>query len=303
MPVNKKSFFIYRALFTALLITAVPSIAADLHSSNKEKKPTLKLAIIIDDLGYNKTQGMRAASISAALTLAVLPQSPNGKLIAEQAHSNNKEIMLHLPMESEGFKGLDTGGLDTSLSKEDFISTVQKDIASVPYMQGINNHMGSLLTQQTLQMGWLMEEISPLNFYFVDSKTHPKSVARKMAQQAGIPNQQRHVFLDNEKEVHNINKQFNEALRLARKKGYAIIIGHPHKETMDYLEKVTPLLVHSNIEIVPVSALIPQYRFAGHTTNPNPNPATPKTNPAAAQTKIVVSDEKTAAITYENSFQ
>jgi len=150
---------------------------------------------------------------------------------------------------------LGPGGLTEHLNKEDFLLALSEAIRKVPHATGINNHTGSYLTQQTIQMTWLMDEIKRRDFFFIDSRTTPKSVAQKIAREKNILSSRRDVFLDNNRSFSEIDSAFKLLIRIARKEGTAIGIAHPYQVTLDYLEMVIPELGQQGIEIIPASNL------------------------------------------------
>lgn len=216
-----------------------------------------KLAIIIDDIGYHLENGYRSAQLPVPVTLSVIPHSPNASELAKAGHAAGKEIMLHLPMSSDHQdKLLDKGGLTLEMGESEFKTTVRLGIAAVPHIQGVNNHMGSALTKTHLPMQWLMEELKETAFYFIDSRTSPNSVAHETAQQHHIPSGQRDIFLDNSRNHEDILHQLEKAIQRAKRKGSAIVIGHPYPETLEVLERLGPPLLAAGIEFVPASMLI-----------------------------------------------
>ncbi len=216
-----------------------------------------RLAIIIDDIGYNHENGLRVTQLPANITLAVLPFSPHGPELAKAAANEGKEIMLHTPMSTLGGRKLDTGGLDEHMSQADFIRTLYADLDSIPAVKGVNNHMGSRLTQQSEPMLWLMEALKTRSLYFVDSRTTADSLAYETAQENALRSAKRDIFLDNQRSPEAIAKQLRKAIRIAEKKGYAIAIGHPYNETLDVLEKLLPELISdSQVQLVPASAVV-----------------------------------------------
>ena len=67
------------------------------------------------------------------------------------------------------------------------------------------------------------------------------------------------MFLDNSTDIPSIDRAFQHLLARARKKGYAVAIGHPHRTTLEYLEKILPTLKDQGIELVAVSELTSRY--------------------------------------------
>ena len=215
-----------------------------------------KLAIIIDDIGYNIPLGQRTVDLKGNITLAVLPKTPGAKLLAEAGFKAGKEIMLHAPMSTYNDFKLGPGALTLDMDKQQFQQVLKESIQSIPHIRGVNNHMGSELTTHNKQMQWVMETIAPHQLYFIDSLTNGRSVAFRTAKKHGITAQKRDVFLDNVQNEQAIEKRFFELLSKAQDNGYAIGIGHPYPETLNVLERLLPVLEKENIELVHVSKLL-----------------------------------------------
>ncbi len=216
------------------------------------------ISIIIDDMGNNLHDGRAAIALPGNLTFAILPHTTYSKRLATIAHNADKEVMLHQPMEAISNNHLlGEGGITLDMSQEEIERTLRKNLASVPFSAGINNHMGSLMTRHSSNMGWLMAELQRRgSLYFIDSKTTPKSVAAQIAKKYDIPNAQRNVFLDNSVDPLYIKEQFNDLIRQAKLTGSAIGIGHPHSETTAVLAELLPTLEQHGIKLVPVSKII-----------------------------------------------
>ncbi len=214
-------------------------------------------SIIIDDLGNNYEQGQTVVNFPAALTLSILPQTTFATTLANQAHANDKEVMLHLPLQSVEHHKHSPGTLTLHMTRHQFDHSLKQDLASVPHVRGINNHMGSLLSQHPGHMDWLMAEISTLdNIYFIDSRTSHKSVIADTASHYRIPNLVRDVFLDPDAKPETIRKQFERFIDVVKRKGYAIAIAHPYPTTLSFLRNNLDKLAEHGIELVPVSKLL-----------------------------------------------
>jgi len=224
----------------------------------------LRIAIIIDDLGNSLHLGRQAVELPGALTYSVLPKLPYSREIAQRAHVGGKEVMLHLPMQTHEGHSLGPGGLHRALSRIEFARAVRASLASVPYVSGVNNHMGSLLTRDRAAMRWLMQDLRCFHdLYFVDSRTDVRTVARKFAREAGLANAQRDVFLDNQQDPDYVRSQFRRLIEKAQQDGTAIGIGHPYPATLAVLAEELPRLAAQGIQLVPVSKLVETQR------NPN----------------------------------
>lgn len=217
-----------------------------------------RLAIIIDDLGYNFPLGQQTLQLPGAITVAVLPFTPHGRELAELAHRNGKEVMLHAPMSNRHNYPLGQGGLTSVMGKQEFLQVLRKNLTSIPHIKGVNNHMGSQLTELAEPMGWLMEELQARQLYFVDSRTSANTQALHEAERINLPSRKRDVFLDDKRNSLHIRRQLHLAIEKAKQQGSAIAIGHPYPETLAVLERLQPLLKQQGVQLVPVSALLPE---------------------------------------------
>lgn len=213
-----------------------------------------KVAIIIDDIGYRKTD-INVLNLPSSITFSILPHTPYGKSLAEQGFIDKHEIMLHIPMQAENGKLLGPGGLTSDMNELMIRTSLKEAFEEIPYAIGINNHMGSLLTALQQPMSWVMKFIKEQNVIFIDSATSSNSKAGAIAKQLGIPTLQRDVFLDNHPEYTYIAKQFSLLIKQAKKYGTAIAIAHPHPESIDSINKLLPQLAGQNIELVAISQL------------------------------------------------
>ena len=219
------------------------------------------ISIIIDDMGKGYESGQRVVDLPGPVACAFLPAARYTRELAGKAHQRGKEVMLHLPMESMDRRPLDAGAVTLDMTRREFTSTVLNGLAAVPHVTGINNHMGSLLTRHPGHMLWLMQlmrQEGPL--FFVDSRTTVDTVARRVALENNVPTIDRNVFLDNHLDAQAIRFQFNRLLKLARKQGSALAIGHPHPQTLSLLEQWIPQLERRGVRLLPVGELIDMQR-------------------------------------------
>ena len=215
-----------------------------------------KIAIIIDDLGYGLYAGRTALALPGAVTYSILPHTPFAGLLAEEAHTLGKEVMLHLPMESvDKTTPPGPGVLTLEMNETALVQTLASNLASVPHATGVNNHMGSLLTSHPQAMQWLMTELRGRGLYFVDSRTTKSTVAEHTASCSAVPNTRRDLFLDNDRRPEAVRTQFHRLLDLARDQGEALAIGHPHPETLGILIEELQRLPQIGVELVQVSEL------------------------------------------------
>ncbi len=222
----------------------------------KPQAHTIDVAIIIDDLGYNKKQGLAAINLPGQLTFAVIPHSPNAKYLAIAAHKKQKELILHAPMSNIHNYPIGESGLTDTMSEADFNNALSDALASVPHISGVNNHMGSLLTQKRRPMEWTMKALKDRGLYFVDSRTTSHSVAWQTAQQFNVASLKRDVFLDHQRDTAFMDEQFERLISIAKRKGYAIAIAHPYPETIEYLEKNISRLKEHGITLKTASDVV-----------------------------------------------
>lgn len=195
-----------------------------------------RVAIIIDDLGYDDTQARRLLNFSYELNYSFLPFAPYTRKLETLANRKGKTVLLHLPLEPRDYAwepGPGTIYLRDSRSKrqEKFV----RALAEVPHAQGVNNHMGSRFTEDIPAMSELLQLIAERKMFFVDSFTSSASVGYRISSEMEMKNGKRQVFLDNNLKVDDICHQLEKLVRIAQKRGSAIGIAHPHKITVDAL--------------------------------------------------------------------
>ena len=239
-----------------LLFATLVAMAA---TSAAERPP--KIAIIIDDLGYQLVAGRRAIELPGPLSYAVLPATPRGRLLAEAANRNGREVLLHLPLEAVAHDGPpEPGGITLDMTRDQFRSAFAAALESVPFAIGVSSHRGSLLTRHPGHMDWLMQEIRSRNgLFFIDSYTHHKSVALKIAREAGVVAVKRDVFLDSDRSAAALAREFARLKMLARENGVAVGIGHPYPETLEFLERELRAMDGEEFELIPISEALGGY--------------------------------------------
>ncbi|HSM30404.1 MAG TPA: divergent polysaccharide deacetylase family protein [Woeseiaceae bacterium] len=217
-----------------------------------------RIAIIIDDLGYQLAAGHRAVALPGPVACAILPGTPGAARLARAAWERGKEVLLHLPLQSVDHDGaVEPGTITLDMTREAFADTFASAMASVPFAVGVNGHRGSLLTRHPGHMSWLMEELMRTGgLYFVDSYTTHRSVALQIASEQGVPAIKRDVFLDADPAPEMVAMEFERLKALARERGLAVAIGHPYPGTLAFLERAIPGLVEEGIELVSLRELI-----------------------------------------------
>ena len=222
------------------------------------------IAIIIDDIGWRKQDDIHALDLPGAITFSVLPQTPNATFMAKRAKEKGKEVMLHIPMEATTNNHLlGPGALTSDMSQEEFIETLEANFNSVPGAVGINNHMGSLLTNHELSMHRLMNALQrPDAPFFINSKTVDTTLPGDTAELYGIANTRRDVFLDHEQDSESIINQFRKLVSIAKKRGSALAIAHPHPETIETLDYLLSNIEDYGVKLITITEFM-EYRNEG----------------------------------------
>ncbi len=212
------------------------------------------IAIVIDDLGPNKKAAEKILTLNAPLTLSILPQEVYSSWIAGEGHRLGLDVIVHIPLQAKKPLRLGNGGLYLQMSKKEIVRTLAKDFDSVPHMIGMSTHMGSAFTEDKRVMNILVSELKKRRLFLLDSITTPKSLGLEVSKSLGVRAIRRDVFLDDSNDPADIKFQWNRMLKIASKKGFAVVQGHPRKNTIEFLKKT--LSDNNDVEVVPLSELI-----------------------------------------------
>jgi uncharacterized protein len=200
--------------------------------SNPPAGAAARLAIIIDDMGHDRASSDDLFSLNFPLTVSVLPHLPYSAQVAEEAHRRGDQVLLHLPMQSEGGADPEPQELRSGMPHAEVEHMLDGMLGSVPYAAGVNNHQGSRATADAQLMAELMPALRQRNLFFIDSRTSAATVAYDIAERDKVRAGYRKVFLDDVPTREAVLKQLALAERDARRDGWAIAIGHPHPETL-----------------------------------------------------------------------
>jgi len=225
----------------------------------KEKKPIKYVAIIMDDVGYNRKIIEKVLGFTFTVNFAVIPYLPNNRYLIDQIKDYEGDLLLHLPMQARVLskeKIKYKGGIYIDMSDEKIIETVLKDIEAVPFCRGVNNHTGSVATADKRIMSAVLTAIKEKNLYFIDSVTTSKSVGYKTAVELGVPSLKRNLFLDVDVDLDYELIRNNIRKIESMKSNKIVVICHPHEETARALKDEIPLLVEKGIKFVSVSYLL-----------------------------------------------
>jgi polysaccharide deacetylase 2 family uncharacterized protein YibQ len=217
-----------------------------------------KVAIVIDDFGYDGRLARRFLQIDAPLSFSVLPNGTFSKSIAQRVRQAGRELLLHLPMEPKGYPEVDPGigALLTEMTDMELVAALRKNLDAIPHVKGVNNHMGSEFCENKEKLRPVMRELKNRGLFFVDSRTTSGTQAYRVAQEEEVPSAERNVFLDNIQSPQAVRRQLKRLIQLAKLKGQAIGIAHPHEVTLKVLKEEISKLSSNGVELVPVSQLV-----------------------------------------------
>ncbi|MBW2615092.1 MAG: divergent polysaccharide deacetylase family protein [Deltaproteobacteria bacterium] len=216
-----------------------------------------RVAIIIDDLGYEPDIALSFIQLNLPLSLSVLPCAPFTDLIVREATEKGSELILHLPMEPKHYPSVNpgSGALFLSMEEQEILRMLNQDLEDIPGARGVNNHMGSSFTENREKMLIVLKELKKRNLFYIDSRTTSDTVGFELARDIGLPAAKRSVFLDNDLAPKAIKIQLERLLSMARHSGFAIGIGHPHKETLKILREYQSG-IKAEFHVVHVSELV-----------------------------------------------
>lgn len=233
---EKADEFVYEELNEAQALQAPKHVSPPAHNG----RPEPGIALVMDDVGYDLKALKRVLALPFPVAISVLPDAPNAAVSANMAHAAGSIVMLHLPMEPTSPKyraKMTSAFLKVDMDEAEVRKQFDWALQQVPFVTGVNNHMGSLLTTFESSMRWVMKVCGERSLFFIDSKTSHGSVAAEMASQQGLRWGARRIFLDHTVEAEDLRLAWDAALRCAAKQNSCIVIAHPHAETLNFLEQ------------------------------------------------------------------
>ncbi len=215
-----------------------------------------RIAIIIDDMGHHQQLGRQFLQLDLNLSFAFLPDAPYSAELSATAYQSRRDILVHLPMEPKNpAKHPGANALSVQDTPEQIRQKMAGMLDAVPHAVGANNHMGSRFTEDSGAMQVVIDTLKNRSFFFIDSFTTVASRGLTVARQQGVPTAPRHVFLDAVQEPHQICRQIDQLVAGAKKRGWAIGIGHPHGATLTALTRYNRERL-LEVEIVGVHQLV-----------------------------------------------
>ena len=240
---------------------AIPPSAAPSDNGAVGPAPVLpgpRLAIVVDDLGYDPVRDAEWLDFPERITVSVLPHGPSSKSFAASARTHGFGVILHVPMEPEGAVTDRTEPflLRRGMTPEEIADRFARMAADVPQANGASNHMGSAFTSDLAAMSSFAQALKGKGFFFVDSVTSAGTVGSVAMEQAGVPATRRDVFLDDDGRPEEMRRQWASAIALAKERGQAILMCHPRRETRKALLELLPQLRREGIRPVTVEELL-----------------------------------------------
>lgn len=216
-----------------------------------------RIAVVIDDMGVDRRTSELIAALPGPLTLSYLPYGRNLDTQTAAARARGHELLLHLPMEPEGAQA-DPGPQALSLSQTEAERQrrLAANLSRFDAYVGVNNHMGSRFTADAAAMAPVLAELKTRGLLFLDSRTTSRSAGARLAREMGVVHAERDIFIDNERDPVAIRRQLMAAEARARRNGAAIVIGHPHPETVESLARWLDELEGRGFALVPLTALV-----------------------------------------------
>jgi len=215
-----------------------------------------QVTIVIDDLGVVKNLTLGIIGLEGPLTLSFLPYGKNLREITRLAASNGHELMVHLPMEPQGDKNPGPHALRVDATDGQNLKDLYFNLSQFEGYVGLNNHMGSAFTEDRAGLNTILDEVKRRGLLVLDSRTSRRSLLAELATDKNIPNMTRDFFLDNVQDVDYILGQLGKLEEMAKKRGHAIAIGHPYKETIEALTLWRAMLKEKGIVLVPLSHIM-----------------------------------------------
>jgi polysaccharide deacetylase 2 family uncharacterized protein YibQ len=252
----------YETIIGVLLIVVIINIVFFTVSIRPKRREVLppaqikgKIAIVLDDWGYNLNNLAAAKSINLPFTAAVLPNLKYSKAVASELHEHGCEIILHLPMQPREKWNLEKDTVSVSMSGSAVKKILEKDLSSLVYVDGVSNHMGSLATENPKVMTEVLGVLKEKKLFFLDSYVTSRSAVPELARKMNVPFAKRDIFLDNKNDADYIRQQLLKLKARARSRGWAVGIGHDRKVTLEVLGEMMPRLDKEGYKFVFVSEI------------------------------------------------
>lgn len=265
-----KQFAVAASGWRACMLAACLLLAAGQASA---ERPTL--AIIVDDLGFRWVEDQAVLDLDRRISVAIIPNAPLARRMAEQAERQQRTVLVHLPLTQGPALACDAPLCpQREWSPERVRQHLDWAFEQVPGAVGLNNHQGSHFTADVAATRRLLEGLKLFSSargaapFVIDSRTTPRSHLAELAESSGFRTARRDVFLDHDLRPEAMELAWQTAIRIARNRGRAVVIAHPHPESIEFLQRALAQIDDSGIELVPITDILgagrpPPARF-GH---------------------------------------
>lgn len=238
-----------------LPVTPPAAVASAIELPPVPRGDGRRIALVIDDLGRRVQDVVDLSELGVPLSFGVLPFETRTSDVIAELDRRGAEVLLHLPMQPSTEADPGPGALTRGMSRAELEAATRWALGAVNGAIGVNNHMGSELSADVASMRPILAVLAERDLFFLDSRTSPDSVGYQLALEMGLAAAERQVFLDAEAEPDAIRGQFRRLLGVARDRGSAVAIAHPHADTIAVLREEIPQALAAGFEFVEVSSL------------------------------------------------
>jgi len=248
-------------LQSGLALSALLALSVCLLPVARAETP--KIAIVIDDIGFQWNLDHRALALSREVAVSIIPEGPHAATLAQRASEQNREVWVHLPLAGMHHDNCQAGltCLQSDWSRETMRAHLLGQLGMVPGAIGINNHQGSRFTSDREAVERLVSVIGQVKhdlgqpLIVLDSRTVATSQLERVAHEEGLKTLRRRVFLDHRNDSESIARAWENLIDLARYHGQAVAIGHPRELTLSFLEVALNELEDEGVLLVSPSSL------------------------------------------------
>jgi polysaccharide deacetylase 2 family uncharacterized protein YibQ len=223
-----------------------------------------RLLLVIDAFGpaENDSLSREFMKLGVPFTAAVLPRTKGTREWSDRLAGAGHELIVQLPMEPMNYPQRDPGpgAILVDMPAGQIQREVKKNLSDVPHAVGATSYMGQMTLGDETAMGAVMQELKRAKIFYLDSRTIPTSVAADRASREGVLCFRIDTMLEApgryDAQVKTMNRLLDDAIDLARRRGYAIVLAHPDRAAVDVLKRAVPKLKRSGVRFLPVSTLL-----------------------------------------------
>jgi len=216
-----------------------------------------RIAVVIDGLGADRGATARAIALPPAVTLSFVAYADELADQTAAARRAGHELLLHIPMEPVSVSAaMGAYGLGRNMPHDELVRRLRWDLARIDNYVGVDNHMGTAFADDAPAMQVVMAELKRRGLLYLDARAVPTVPVAVAARNAGVPYAARDIFLDGEQAAVAVDARLAQLVTLARERGSAIAIGHPHEATLAALQRWLPTLSRQGVVLVPLTAVV-----------------------------------------------